>query len=238
MDTNRPKHIVALSGGKDSTAMALMLKKLYPQRRFEFVITPTGDELPEMEAHWRSLEKMLGGLIKINVISLLELIKKEGMIPNFRARFCTRILKVEPILEYLSRQPEGSVCYVGLRADEPNRIGIIDKKYKSVFPLRKWGWGIDHVKRFNESLGINIPARTDCGCCFYQRLDEWHNLLKLHPKRYKAYEKLESEIGHTFRSPSRDTWPADLKSLRKEFERGRKLIRRKRQPERCRFCSM
>ncbi len=44
------RHIIALSGGKDSTAMALRLAKVEP-RDYEYVITPTGDELPEMIEH-------------------------------------------------------------------------------------------------------------------------------------------------------------------------------------------
>ena len=48
-------HIVALSGGKDSTAMTLRLAKVEP-RDYRYVITPTGDELPEMYDHWRGLD--------------------------------------------------------------------------------------------------------------------------------------------------------------------------------------
>ena len=54
------KHIVALSGGKDSTALALRLAEVEP-RDYEYLCTPTGDELPVMEAHWRHLETLLGG---------------------------------------------------------------------------------------------------------------------------------------------------------------------------------
>ena len=50
------QHIVALSGGKDSTALALRLAELEP-REYVYVCTPTGDELPEMFAHWRKLGK-------------------------------------------------------------------------------------------------------------------------------------------------------------------------------------
>ena len=52
------KHVVALSGGKDSSAMALALKMFEPAD-YTFVCTPTGDELPEMDAHWLKLEGLL-----------------------------------------------------------------------------------------------------------------------------------------------------------------------------------
>lgn len=43
----RPARIVALSGGKDSTVMALELKEREPDA-YEFCYTPTGRELPAM----------------------------------------------------------------------------------------------------------------------------------------------------------------------------------------------
>jgi predicted PP-loop superfamily ATPase len=49
-------HIVALSGGKDSTAMALRLRELHPDVPYRFIITPTGNELPTMDAHWAKLD--------------------------------------------------------------------------------------------------------------------------------------------------------------------------------------
>ena len=55
----RCEAIVALSGGKDSTAMALRLAEIEP-RQYQFVCTPTGDELPEMVDHWLHLGGLLG----------------------------------------------------------------------------------------------------------------------------------------------------------------------------------
>ena len=52
-------HIVALSGGKDSTAMALRLAEVEP-RNYIYICTPTGDELPDMDRHWKNLECFLG----------------------------------------------------------------------------------------------------------------------------------------------------------------------------------
>ena len=42
------EHIVALSGGKDSTALALHLRTIEPDTDFTYACTPTGDELPDM----------------------------------------------------------------------------------------------------------------------------------------------------------------------------------------------
>ena len=236
----RPKHVVAMSGGKDSVAMALRLRELYPTVPFEYVITPTGDELPEMEEHWRKLEKMLGPIKRLSSDTLFDVIAREGMLPNYRARFCTRVLKIEPFLEYMNSLPKGSVMYVGLRADEETREGMIQKdgRFVSRYPMREWGWGLDEVLGYLKCKGVSIPKRTDCGCCFFQRLPEWRDLLENHPERYERYVQIEKQLGHTFRSPGRDTWPAALDELRAEIMSGRKMRETKAKAQKCRFCSM
>lgn len=145
-----PKHIVGLSGGKDSTAMALRLIETEP-RDYEFICTPTGNELPVMRAHWEKLERMLGKpLMKLTAggITLTELIEQMQMLPNFRARWCTRILKIEPTIEYMTNLPPGSVLYVGLRADEEERPGIMGEDMNIDFPMRRWGWGESDVWKY------------------------------------------------------------------------------------------
>lgn len=239
------KHIVAVSGGKDSTAMALRLRELNPDQPYMFVCTPTGDELPEMFEHWVNVGKILGqAIIPIMRIEggLNELIAEYGALPNWRQRWCTRQLKIEPYIKFL-RDVGPCVSYVGLRADEPLRVGGIWDEVTGIdversFPLREWGWGLNDVFRYLKERDVCIPKRTDCARCFFQRLGEWQELLAEHPELYDHAENQEIEIGHTFRSPSRDDWPAGLKALRAEFESGREPRKRKPNPNRCRTCSL
>ncbi len=223
-------HVVALSGGKDSTAMALRLRELNPDTDYTYVCTPTGDELPEMFAHWRKLGDLLGRqIIPIMGGTLNSLVKEQGAIPNFRMRFCTRILKIQPYAAWLMQQKEKHeviVSYVGLRIDEPEREGgdySAIPNVEMVFPMRDWNWGIKDVLDYLKQQGVSIPKRTDCARCFYQRLSEWYELWVDHPEIYSDIEKQEQETGFTWRSPGRDTWPAALKDLRLEFESGRKI---------------
>lgn len=243
-------HIVALSGGKDSTALAFMLKEREP-RPYCYVCTPTGDELPEMIEHWRQLGDMLGRPILPVTCgqSLNGVIERQRCLPNFRIRFCTRILKIEPYRRWLmERAAEGPVVsYVGLRADEEGRAGGAYGDIPGVtmrFPLREMGWTVHDVWAFLDQASILIPERTDCATCFHQQLIEWWRLWRYHPDRYAGAEALETRWGQTFRTPGRDTWPTALADLRAEFEKGRVPTPHKLQMDlfrgvgQCRVCTL
>ncbi len=217
------RHIVALSGGKDSTAMALRLQESEPAN-YDFCYTPTGRELPEMQDHWKKLECLLGKpLLKIPGPSLLDRIIHKRMLPNHRFRYCTAEVKIEPFIKYAEIQ-KPAICYVGIRADEAtdregtNWNGI--EGVKQNLPLVRWGWGINKVRDYLRERGVVIPKRTDCDCCYHQRIGEWWQLWRDHRDRWQEIEALEAWTGHTFRSEQRDSWPASLESMRKKFESG------------------
>lgn len=232
------KHVIGLSGGKDSTALALRLMETEP-RDYELICNATGNELPEMVEHWAKLEQMLGLPIKRvgHTTDLYGLIDQMQMLPNFRARWCTRILKIEPTIEYFETLPEGSVLYVGLRADEEARRGIYGEDMKIRFPMREWGWNEADVWGYLAKRGVTIPRRTDCAVCPYQRLGEWRDLWRDYPEEYAKGVAIEEKLGHTFRSPQRDNWPASLKELAVEFASGRKIRGDSKAPT-CRVCSL
>lgn len=231
-------HIVALSGGKDSTALALRLAEVEP-REYVFICNETGDELPEMVEHWNRLEQMLGApIVRVrHVRGLFEESQHQKMLPSVFGRWCTRILKIEPTLRYVAELPTDAVLYVGLRADEEARRGLYGDEINVRFPMREWGWNEKAVFDYLESRGVCIPKRTDCAICPYQRLGEWRDLYNEHPERYRRAIMLEKQMGATIRSPGRDNWPADLESLAKEFDSGRKL-RNYNRATTCRVCSM
>jgi 3'-phosphoadenosine 5'-phosphosulfate sulfotransferase (PAPS reductase)/FAD synthetase len=242
------KHVIALSGGKDSTAMALRLAEIKP-RDYTHVCTPTGNELPEMFAHWRRLGELLGKPITpiMHRTGLCGVVREQRMLPNFRARFCTRILKIEPYRLWLASNTP-CVSYVGLRADEEGRAGGAYGDIEGVemrFPLREWGWGKAEVINYLNRLGVIIPRRTDCAICYHQQIGEWWDLWKYHIDEWMTGEELEAEIGGTLRSPGRDSWPVAMKDLRASFEMGRTpktILKRTEDPNRqvggCRVCTL
>lgn len=213
----RQKQIVAaFSGGKDSTALAYMLRPKY------LLYTSTGNELPPVEQHIQLVAADIGAeVIRPPGPTLAELIAQYRSLPNYRMRWCTHRIKVLPAMKWMKDHPDVTLA-VGLRHDEPTRKGIYGlDPARFIFPLRDEKMDVGDVWGVIKSLGIDIPIRTDCAICFFQRLGEWYQLWRDWPAYWREGEDWESFTGHTFRSPSRDTWPAAMQGLRREFERGR-----------------
>lgn len=164
---------------------------------------------------------------------LRELSVRQRALPNTRFRWCTRMLKLEPYAAYLRQLRERAAragtrldvyFYIGLRADEEEREGMVSADVHVRFPLRAWGWGLKEVLGYLAEQGIEIPRRTDCARCPYQQLGEWYALYQEHPDIYQDAVEHEAEISQaigypvTIRNPGRDRWPVGLAPLRNEFD--------------------
>ena len=249
-DSDGVAHIVPVSGGKDSTCLAIALREKNPTTPYTYVHSPTGDELPDMVAHINSLEDRLQSpIIKLTNGTLASQIEINNMLPNVFSRWCTRLLKLRPFGDFYKKHAP-VICYVGIRADEEEREGLrpggdgapVGSEVIQTFPFQEWGWGLDEVWLFLNNRNILIPERTDCARCPYQRLGEWYNLWLNHLDIYLDAESDECRYNHTYRTATRDTWPAGLKELRLLFEAGKAPERSLRMMEKrkgmCRACSL
>lgn len=204
---DKVRHVLGLSGGKDSTALAIHLKDRIPE--MEYFFCDTGAELQETYEYIDKLEVFLGKEIKKlnprrNFDHWLEIYG--NYLPSSRMRWCTRKLKIEPFEEFVGEDPVYS--YIGIRADE-DRVGYISSKpnITAVFPFKEEGLREDDIYRILRVSGIGLPkyyewrSRSGCYFCFFQRRAEWMGLRERHPEdfeRAKAYEKINSLTGERY----------------------------------------
>ena len=123
MKKKQERHILALSGGKDSAALAVYMREKYPEIPLEYVFIDSGCELPETYAYLNKIRAILN--IKIIVIRPKRnfdywLKYFGGVLPSPTNRWCTRLLKLLPYNKWLkdSYSKARIFSYVGLRADE------------------------------------------------------------------------------------------------------------------------
>lgn len=148
------RHVLGISGGKDSAALAIYLKKKYPSLDIDYYTCDTGKELDETYQLIENLEGFLGK--KITGLRAMEKSHEDpfdhylkmygGFLPSSMARWCTKKLKLEPFEQYVGEDPV--VSYVGIRGDE-DREGYISKKpnIQSIFPFRKNIWSEEIIKK-------------------------------------------------------------------------------------------
>ena len=195
------RHICGISGGKDSSALAVYLKNKIPE--LEYFFCDTGAELPETYEYLVRLEIILGKPIaRLNsergFDHYFEIFR--GTLPSPQMRWCTTNMKIKPIEEWIGF--DQAISYVGIRADESNRKGYIStkKNIKSEFPFVTDGIDREGVMRILDEAGIGLPRyyewRTRSGCyfCFYQRKAEWVGLADRHPELFSKAVAIEQKV--------------------------------------------
>ena len=192
------RHILSLSGGKDSAALAVYMRDRVPS--MEYIFHDTEKELPETYEYLGRLEAILGKPItRTSPTDSFDhwLSVFGGMLPSNHRRWCTRMLKLRPFEAYVGDDPV--VNYVGLRADEP-RTGYISTKANitAVYPFRDAGLVLADIHRILEESGLGMPtytnwgrSRSGCYFCFYQQKIEWVRLKETHPDLFESAKQYE-----------------------------------------------
>jgi Phosphoadenosine phosphosulfate reductase family len=226
------KHVLGLSGGRDSAALAVFMRQQYPDLELEYFFTDTGKELPEVYEFLGRLEGFLGRpILRLNPEKDFDFWHREygHFLPSPRTRWCTRQLKLRPFQEWIKPDLEAGtkvVSYVAIRADEPQRIGMhaTHPNLEIRFPFREHAVDKAGVLDLLDSSDLGLPtyyrwrSRSGCTFCFYQQKIEWVRLREEHPDKYeeaKMYEKNALEHGSPF------TW-SDRESL-EDLERPERI---------------
>lgn len=244
------RHILGVSGGRDSAALAVYMRQHYPHLPIEYFFTDTGKELPEVYEFLDKLEGFLGRPIeRLNPDRDFDfwLAEYRNFLPSPRTRWCTRQLKLRPLEHWLRKDLDAGVTvhsYVAIRSDEPTREGYqaTHVNMQVHLPLREAGIDRAGVIEILEQADVGEPAyygwrsRSGCTFCFFQQKIEWVRLAENHPDRFSEavdYEKTALKDGSPF------TWsqgesltelvaPARVDQIKADYEKRRERLRRNR----------
>ena len=209
------KHVLGLSGGRDSAALAVHMRQHHPELEIEYFFTDTGKELPEVYEYLGRLEGFLGkAILRLNPDRDFDFWLKQynDYLPSAQARWCTRQLKLRPFEQWIRPILDAGATvysYVAIRADEQYREGYSSKNDNLIVRLPFKDVGVDKagVLEILEAAGLGLPQyyswRTRSGCtfCFFQQKIEWIRLKEHHPDAFeeaKRYEKTAVEHGSPF----------------------------------------
>lgn len=214
-DNGNEKHVLGLSGGRDSAALAVYMRQNHAELDIDYFFTDTGKELPEVYEFLVKLEGFLGKPIeRLNPDRDFDFWLKQynNFLPSAQSRWCTRQLKLRPFERWIRPILDSGVTvysYVAIRADEEFREGYTSKRDDLVVKLPLKDDGIDKagVLEILEGAGLGLPRyyewRTRSGCtfCFFQQKIEWVRLMDRHPEYFeeaKRYEKNAIDHGSPF----------------------------------------
>jgi 3'-phosphoadenosine 5'-phosphosulfate sulfotransferase (PAPS reductase)/FAD synthetase len=182
---NKVRHVLGISGGKDSAALAIYLKNLYPAMEIDYYSSDTGKELDETYQLINNLEVYLGK--SISILKGAENSHEDpfdhflkmygGFLPSSNSRWCTKKLKLEPFEKYVS--DDLVVSYVGIRGDE-DREGYISRKtnIQSIFPFRRNIWSEDVIEKFLANRRIEESLENLLGLGIGDKRSKFEDVLR------------------------------------------------------------
>lgn len=201
--------VASVSGGKDSAAMSLYLTELGIDH--DRVFMDTGWEHPDTYAYLRGeLTRVIGPIVEISApLKMVDLIRKRGMFPWKRRRFCTEELKVFPMQRYMNALvAEGHDCInaVGIRrAESEARSKLSEWEWSEGFDCEVWrpliSWSEQDVIDIHTRHGLppnplylRGAARVGCYPCIYARKGEIKLIAEQDPWRIDEIRALEGEV--------------------------------------------
>jgi hypothetical protein len=211
----KERHVLGLSGGRDSAALAVFMRQHEPDLTLEYFFTDTGKELPEVYEFLGRLEGFLGKPIqRLNPDRTFDfwLTQYKHFLPSPKTRWCTRQLKIRPFEAWIRPSLEAGVqvySYVAIRGDEDYREGYsaTHPNLTVRLPFREHRIDKAGVLEILEASGVGLPgyyrwrSRSGCTFCFFQQKIEWVRLMEEHPDAFEAakrYEKTAVDHGSPF----------------------------------------
>lgn len=243
----------SISGGKDSTALGLMLKEL--GIKFTPLFIDTGWEHPDTYKYIKDvLEPLFGTFIILRNEKYFtddsnwqggmeQLIKKKKMFPSGAVKFCTHQLKIVPVqnfyAEIRSTLKAKPVNVVGIRAEESrsraNMLEVEEQDEATVWrPLISYSEqeiiDVHHKASVPPNpLYLRGSSRVGCYPCIYARKHEIRHLSFSDPSRINHIEDLENKVNKLRREDQRRATFFKSRRVDKEPQGIREIVKWSRQ---------
>jgi hypothetical protein len=181
------KHVLGISGGKDSAALAIYIKDRYPKLDIAYYFTDTGKELDQTYQLIERLEGYLGKPIaKLESAEARDANQNpfdyyykvfRGYLPSSQARWCTRQMKIAPFEAFVGDTP--TLSYVGIRGDE-DREGYLSTKpnIQAIFPFRRNIWSADVIKLVLDNERMEHVADLYASHASHSAMDSIQHVLR------------------------------------------------------------
>lgn len=241
--------VASVSGGRDSAAMSLYLKEQGLEH--ERVFMDTGWEHPLTYEYLRGpLTKALGPITEIRAmvpadqqgvagamssstlpdgsafvpLDFASLVRRKGMFPSRVVRFCTTILKVDPIRQHLAMLME--------QHDVVNAVGIRRAESKARSTMKEWEWSDtmdcwvwrpivtwskEDVAAIHKRHGLEInplyamgTSRVGCWPCIHARKSELALVAAIDQPRIDEIRQIEAELNQRGSQRDRDLNRAEI----------------------------
>ena len=230
------KYVASLSFGKDSMAMLIKIKELglpldeviYVDIMFD---DDTSGETPEMASFITKAEKILKEKFNVEVTHLRGVTFKEQFykvkqrgkhigdnygFPYTIGAWCNDRLKMQPIKEYMRKQTDEIIQYVGIAYDEPERYERLNHE-THIAPLYDLKITEKEAMEICEKYDLLSPIyktsfRGGCWFCPKQRLSQLKWLYQEHNDLWNTLRDMEKDSFNTFKPNT------TLKDLEERFK--------------------
>ena len=204
------KNIVHFSGGKDSTAMLLMMIEK-GIKIDEIIFCDTGKEFDELYEHIDKIERYIGQKVtRLKNEHSYEYFLYDKEITRghnkgnrgygwtkMNNRWCTKTLKTQLIDRHLRKYTEEYTRYIGIAYDEPKRIkNTPGFKY----PLYEWKITEAEALQYCYDKGFDFGGlynhfdRLGCWLCPLQKIESLYSLYKYYPDKWQELKQIEMDM--------------------------------------------
>lgn len=222
-EAGKTRHVVSLSGGKDSVALWLWARRtgLDPIA----VYLDTGWEWDGHEAHLDNLERLIGPFIRLRPVETFEQItRRKKSFPSRVRKWCTEELKLKPFRAWLDAYRDSTsedvTVLLGIRREESAKradpLKTPEREWSDFYDCAVWrpilDWTVEQV--IAEHRAANVPMhplyhegaeRVGCFPCVNASKAELAIVGRLAPERIARIRELEKEMNATMFTRDRRT---------------------------------